>query len=212
MEKPDPYGDWVLFPAKTSETNSAVPPDDQLISAAREAWPHVVAHAQKEFHQRSLGPDSTSLAAQIWEGVLRSVARARQRDRDHRPPIADLESYLIGAFHRRFNKALLREEKRLETIELVSSSVDLERIESGQDVSWVEELERTITIREITDRMDGWTKKVWQARQYGYSWKDISAFSGMNEPAAKKKFEYGLEKLRKRIVRLMRGAKAKNAG
>src|SRR5260221_7510539 len=139
MEKPDRYGDWVLFPAKDEETKSAVPPDDQLISAAREAWPHVVAHAQKEFHQRSLGPDSTSLAAQIWEGVLRSVSRARQRDRDHRPPIANLESYLIGAFHRRFNKALLREERRLETIELVSSSVDLERIEGAQDASWVEE-------------------------------------------------------------------------
>jgi len=119
---------------------------------------------------------------------------------------------LIGAFHRRFNKALLREERRLETIELVSSSVDLERIEGAQDASWVEELERTITIREITDRMDGWTKKAWQARQYGYSWKEISAFSRMNEPAAKKKFEYGLEKTRQRVVRLMREAKGKHAG
>jgi len=199
MEKPDPYGDWVLFPAKTEETESAVPPDDQLISAAREAWPHVVAHAQKEFHQRSLGPDSTSLAAQIWEGVLRSVSRARQRDRDHPPPIADLESYLIGAFHRRFNKALLREERRLETIELVSSSVDLERIEGAQDASWVEELERTITIREITDRMDGWTKKVWQARQYGYSWKQIAEFMGTGEQRAKMKFRYKLSILRVRL-------------
>ena len=212
MEKPDPYADWVLFPAKNDETKSTAPPDDELISAAREAWPHVVAHAHKEYRQRSLGSDSTSLAAQIWEGVLRSVSRARHRGRDHRPRIADLESYLIGAFHRRFNKALLREEKRLETIELVSSSVDLERIETAQDASWVEELERAITIREITDRMDGWTKKVWQARQYGYSWKEISVFLGMNEPAAKKKFEYGLEKLRQRIVRLIRGAKARNAG
>jgi len=60
MEKPDPYGDWVLFPAKTEESKSAAPADDELISAAREAWPHVVAHAQKEFHQRSLGSDTAS--------------------------------------------------------------------------------------------------------------------------------------------------------
>ena len=118
---------------------------------------------------------------------------------------------MIGAFHRRFNKALLREEKRVETIEFVSSNVDLEQIESGQDGGWVEELERTITIREISDRMDGWTKKVWQARQYGYSWKDISGFSGVSEQAAKKKFEYGLEKVRRSIVRLLKGAKAKNS-
>jgi len=45
-------------------------------------------------------PDSTSLAAQIWRRASFGL-QARQRDRDHRPPIADLESYLIGAFHRR---------------------------------------------------------------------------------------------------------------
>ena len=212
MEKPDPYGDWVLFPAREGATKSDVSPDEELVSAAREAWPHVRAHAQKEFHQRSLGPDSASLAAQIWERVLRSVSRTRQRNQDHRVAISDLESYLIGAFHRRFNKALLREEKRVETIEFVSSNVDLEQIESGQDGSWVEELERTITIREISDRMDGWTKKVWQARQYGYSWRDISGFSGLSEQAAKKKFEYGLEKVRRNIVRLLKGTKAKNSG
>lgn len=58
---------------------------------------------------------------------LRSVSRTRQRNQDHRVAISDLESYLIGAFHRRFNKALLREEKRVETIEFVSSNVDLEQ-------------------------------------------------------------------------------------
>jgi hypothetical protein len=77
-------------------------------------------------------------------------------------------------------------------------------VEGARNTEWVLELERAITVRQITDRMDPWTKKVWQARQYGYSWKEVAAWSGLNEQAAKKKFEYGLEKTRRRIIRLLR--------
>jgi DNA-directed RNA polymerase specialized sigma24 family protein len=82
-------------------------------------------------------------------------------------------------------------------------------VEGAQDTEWVLELERAITIRQIIDRMDPWTKKVWQARQYGYSWKEIAAWSGLSEQAAKKKFEYGLEKTRQRILRLLKAGKPK---
>lgn len=210
MVKPDPYGDWVLFPDK--EVGGSSSADNDLIVAAREAWPHVLAHAEREFHRRRLGPDTPSLAAEIWERVLRSVARTRQRGGDHRVPISDLQSYLIGAFHRRFNKALLREQKRLNAIESVASSADLERIESARDVSWIEELERTITIREIADRMDEWTKKVWQARQYGYTWDEIAEWLGTTGPQAKMKFKYGLEKTRASIIRLLKRTQPKKSG
>lgn len=79
MEKPDPYGDWVLFPTQKGDPTSPNFADEELIAAARGAWPHVLAQAQKEFHKKNLGPDSASFAAQIWESVLRSVARTRQR-------------------------------------------------------------------------------------------------------------------------------------
>jgi DNA-directed RNA polymerase specialized sigma24 family protein len=201
MVKPDPYGDWVLFPPEGSETRHSSSPDHELIAAAREAWPHALAHARKEFHQRGLGSDSASLAAQVWEGVLRTISKARQRNSGNRPPISDLQSYLIVAFHRRFNKALLREKKRVGLIELVSSSVDLERIEGARDASWIEGLERAITIREITDRMDAWTKKVWEAQEYGYSWKQIAAWLGITEQQAKMKYYYNLEKIRQATLR-----------
>ena len=212
MAKTDPYGDWVLFPTKEGEAACSISSDEQLISAARKAWPKVLAHAQREFHERDLGPDSTSMAAQIWERVLRSVSKTRQRNATHRPSISDLESYLIGAFHHRFNRTLLREQKRLKTIELVSSNFDLERIESARDTTWVQELERAITVRQINERMDAWTRKVWQARQFGYSWKEIAGWTGTSEQAAKKKFEYGLEKTRQRLVRLLKGATPKKSG
>jgi hypothetical protein len=84
-------------------------------------------------------------------------------------------------------------------------------MENAQNAEWVEELERAITISQITDRMDSWTKKVWQARQYGYSWKEISLWLGATEEQARKKFEYGVERTRQNIVRLLRVAKPKKS-
>ena len=209
MSKPDPYGDWVLFPASEGESKNPPPNDDELILAAREVWPRVLAHAKKELSANALSSDSASMAAPVWEQMLRSVSKTRQRNTYPRQPIADLQSYLFLAFVHRFNRAVQQEQKHAERIELVSSSVDLERIESAQDVGWVEELERAITIREIADRMDGWTRKVWRARQLGYTWKEISSWLGVSEQQAKMKFQYGLEKTRQSIVRLLKAGKPK---
>ncbi len=204
-DKPDPYGEWVLL-LGTSQVpggpRHAI--DEELLGAARKAWPHVLAHVRGELFDKALGPERTALAADIWDQVLRSVAKTRQRNQDHRPPISDLESYLIGVFHHRFNRVLKKEQKRAETVELVSSALDLERFEGALDTGWAEQLERAIAVRQITDRMDGWTRKVWQARQYGYSWKEISGWLDVTEQQAKMKFQYNLEMIRQNIARVMR--------
>src|SRR5713101_1510627 len=209
MSKPDPYGDWVLFPADEGQSLNRPAIDDELILAARQVWPRVLAHAKKELNANGLTSDSASMAAHVWEQMLRSVSKTRQRNTDFRQPIADLQSYLFLAFVHRFNRAVQQEQKHAERLELVSSSVDLERIEGAQDVGWVEELERAIAIREIAQRMDGWTRKVWQPRQFGYTWKEISLWLGVSEQQAKMKFQYGLEKTRQSIVRLLKAGKPK---
>jgi hypothetical protein len=84
-------------------------------------------------------------------------------------------------------------------------------VEGAQDTTWVLELERSITVRQITDRMDPWTKRAWQARQFGYSWKEIAAWADLSEQAAKKKFEYGLDKTREGIVRLLKAGRPKKS-
>jgi hypothetical protein len=209
MTKPDPYGDWVLFPGCEEESKNPPVSDDELILAARQVWPRVLVHAKKELRVNGLTAESDSMAAQVWERMLRSVSRTRLRNSDHPQAIADLQSYLFLAFVHRFNRAVQQEQKHAKRLELVSSSVDLERIESAQDCGWVEELERAITIREIANRMDGWTRKVWQARQFGYTWKEISSWLGVSEQQAKMKFQYGLEKTRQSIVRLLKAGKPK---
>jgi hypothetical protein len=106
MSKPAPSGDWVLFPTGEGDGKSPPARDDDLILAAREVWPRVLAHAKKELNANGLGTDSASMAAQVWEQMLRSISRTRQRNSDHRQAIADLQSYLFLAFVHRFNRAV----------------------------------------------------------------------------------------------------------
>ena len=212
MDKPDPYGEWVLLGTKQGPGGPLLAIDEELLTAARAAWPRVLAHVRSELFDKELGPERTAMAADIWDRVLQSVARTRQRNKDHRPPISDLESYLIGVFHHRFNRLLRQEQRRAETIELVSSVLDLERFEAALDTGWAEQLERSIAVRQITDRMDAWTKKVWEARQYEYSWKEIASWLGITEQQAKMKFRYNLEKIRQNIGRFLKRKTLKKPG
>jgi len=206
-EKPDPYGDWALLGGKQASGEDSLPVDGELLNAAREAWPRVLAHARRELADKGLGAEKTVVAAEVWEGVLRAVSRALKRRSGERASIGDLQSYLIAAFHHRFNRVLKREQRRVETIELVSSTLDLEGIEGTQDTGWVSELERAITVRQITVHMDEWTRRVWRARQYGYSWEEIAERLGVSERHARRKFRDGLEKTRERLVVLLRRRK-----
>jgi hypothetical protein len=95
---------------------------------------------------------------------------------------------------------------------LVSSVLDLERFEAALDTEWAEQLERSIAVRQITDRMDAWTKKVWEARQYEYTWKEIASWLGITEQQAKMKFRYNLEKIRQNIGRLLKRKTVKKSG
>ena len=69
------------------------------------------------------------------------------------------------------------------------------------DTRWAEQLERDIAARQITSRMNPWTRKVWLARQYKYSWKQIGGWLGITEQQAKMKYYYNLEKIRQAILR-----------
>jgi RNA polymerase sigma factor (sigma-70 family) len=207
MDKPDPYGEWLIRGNEPTDEKTLSPAEEDLRKAAREAWPRVLAHTRRELAGKGLGLDATALAADVWEGVFRAVSRALKRKGVGHAPIQDLPSYLIAAFHRRLNRVLKRERRRLETIRYVPSTADLDRMASARDTQWVSDLERAITVKEITGHMDEWTRKVWGARQYGYSWKEIARHLGMTEQQAKMRFRYGLEKTRDRLIELLRRGK-----
>jgi DNA-directed RNA polymerase specialized sigma24 family protein len=200
MEKPDPYGEWVLH-QNSEASDSTVPAVDQvLLAAARAAWPRVLAHARLELRSKNSEAETEALAAEVWESVLKSVVKALQRKRDNGSQIANLEGYLFASFHHRFNRFLKSEQRRDDAVELVASSVDFDQIASAHDTRWASELETAIAIKEVIRHMDGWTRKIWQARQYGYSWKEISTWLGVTEQQAKMKFRYGLGKTRQSLL------------
>ena len=208
MEKPDRYGEWVLHPGNEGRGGSPHPVDEQLLAAARATWPRALAHAKRELEQKNLGTEAEGVAGEVWEAVLKAVSRALRRKRDFTASIDNLESYLFAAFHHRLNRFLKTEQKRRDTVSLVASTVEFERMEGAQDTDWVSELDRAITVRQIVAHMDEWTKRVWQARQYGYSWKDIGKRAGSSEQAAKKRFEYGLEKTREKVLGALKRTKS----
>ena len=125
-EKPDSYGEWAIrrVQQEAGEGGNVLPAE--VITTARVVWPRAVAVVASELNREGSGREAETLAAEIWEGVLRSVAKALPR-------------------------------------------------------------------------------------QYGYSWKAIAIWSGLSEQAAKKKFEYGLEKTRHRIVRLLKSERPKES-
>ena len=211
-DKPDPYGDWVLHKVQQETGGNPDPLPEEVLAAARGAWPRVVIHATRELERESSSREAEALAADIWEAVLRSVSKALQRKGVYTSSIGDLESYLLAAFHHRFHRFLKAEHERREIFQSASGTLDLDLLETGRETEWVSELERKITVRQITDRMDDWTKKVWQARQYGYSWKEISTWLGITEHQAKMKSQYGVERTRANLLRSLKAAWVKKSG
>jgi hypothetical protein len=212
MEKPDPYGEWVLQKVQQETGGNQAPIPEEVVAAARATWPRIVIHASREFERQGSTREAVALAADIWEAVLRSVARAFQRKGKYASSIEDLQSYLLTAFHHRFHRVLKREREHHEIFQSGSGALNLDHLEAAQDTEWASELEHKIAVRQVTDRMDGWTKKVWQARQYGYSWKEVSTWLGITEHQAKMKFQYGVEKTRAKILRSMKASWSNKSG
>jgi RNA polymerase sigma factor (sigma-70 family) len=112
-----------------------------------------------------------------------------------------LDAYLFGAFHHRFNRALLRERRTREPLEQIPSNGDLSRLRNVHSSEIEQTLEQQIQVREAIAKMDDWTRKVWAARQYGYSWREIADYFRLTEPQVKLRFRYAIARLRTRFNR-----------
>ena len=170
----------------------------ELIVVARSLWPRIRAHAYREQPGKS-SDEVLAFASEVWEGVLRSVAKTIQRSNGKNWRIKNMEAYLFGAFHHRFNRALKKERRRLQMMQPLPTSHDLERLLQAHDSKAVRDLEQSIQLKEAVRKMDEWTRKVWAARQYGYSWKEIATQQRLTEPQVKLRFRYAIGKLRARL-------------
>jgi hypothetical protein len=104
-EKPDSYGEWAIRRVQQEAGENGNPLPAEVITAAGTVWPRVVGMVASELKREGSGREPEALAAEIWEGVLRSVAKALQRKSDSGSPVVrDLEPYLLAAFHHRFHR------------------------------------------------------------------------------------------------------------
>jgi hypothetical protein len=198
MPNDDPGPEWIIANClPTTSTDST--DQEELLRSARRVWPHVHAHANRELGDRRDDPENVTLAAEVWEGVLQSIARSLHRLRTSCAEIANMDSYLIGAFRHRFNRTRYRQQRREQVIQLVASLNELEVLAGKQRLYAAVDFEGRVLAKEILALMDFWLRTVWTARQYGYSWKQIAEFMGTGEQRAKMKFRYKLSILRVRL-------------
>ncbi len=208
--------EWVL---SAFLSNTGRPSQDhvsELAIVAHRLWPRVQSHARKELADDGFD-DAIVLATDVWEALLRSVAKTMQRSEAKNWQSLNLEAYLFGTFNHRFNRALRKERRRRE--KCLPLSRDLDRLRPAFDSAGVAELDRTIQIKQAVQSMDEWTRRVWMARRYGLSWKEIAKYLELTEPQAKLRFRYAIGRLRVRFSndardsrRLGQGGYAQYAG
>src|SRR5579864_3215505 len=183
MPAPEPRPEWVLSGANP-RLDSAT--ESELSKAARSAWPKALAHV-RQVQSRNPFDDDGILVAEVWESVLQSVSRTLDRMNGNRSEIGDLEAYLLGSFYHRLRRALKKEQRREEMIHLVSSAQELELLDKTSH-GVQDDIEGKVHAQEILDRMDDWSRKVWIAREYGYTWKQIGDLLGIPGDSAMLRF------------------------
>jgi DNA-directed RNA polymerase specialized sigma24 family protein len=205
MPSSDPdNGEWVLSGTSDRDKEKS-PQDEALLAAVRQAWPHMLAHARRIIDCTQDFDEKNAIAIEIWEKVVRSVAKTLHRKEDGRgPAIVNLENYLIGAFHHRLNRYLERERKRSAVFQQLPSIQELERLLNSNSSRWIIELEESITVGQIVAHMDAQTRNIWKLRHMRYSWKEIAGELRLNEQQVIMRFQRGMEKTKQRILAALR--------
>lgn len=194
MPAPEPGHEWVLSGANP-RLDSAT--ESELSKAAQSAWPKALAHV-RQVQSRNPFDDDGILVAEVWESVLQSVSRTLDRMNGRRGEIEDLEAYLLGSFYHRLRRALKKDQRRKEMIHLVSSAQELEVLGKTSHADQ-HHIEGTLHAQEILDRMDDWSRKVWIAREYGYTWKHIGRVLGIPGDSVMLRFRRRMKNLRARL-------------
>jgi len=189
LENPNLGPEWVIA-GPDDEAGSRSKSHERLLDAARSAWPNVLSYARL-----ADVPDSECLATEVWEELLRSVLRTMRRlgNLHH---VTNLESYLIGAFRHRFQRALVKERQFRQKVLLTDSVEKLESLGRVADWKPVERLERELQVQQALKMMDPWTRRVWNYVKYGYSIKEIAKRLDLTEFQVEFRYRRRLTRLR----------------
>jgi len=111
--------------------------------------------------------------------------------------ISDLDSYLFAIFSFRLNRYLTQERKRRKIVEFVAGGNELEDLDGAKDTSSVEKIESGIALQQALSKSDdSFRAMAWLYCHY-FKWDQIGAIFGVTGEQARKRFEYGVQKLRR---------------
>jgi hypothetical protein len=88
----DSYGEWVI--RKLQAGGDANPLPAEVLAAARVVWPRIPALVASEIKAEGSIREAEALAADIWEGVLRSVGKAIGRKGKYASSIVSVREIL----------------------------------------------------------------------------------------------------------------------
>jgi len=194
LESPNLGPEWVIG-GPDDEAGNRSKSHEHLLDAARSAWPNVLSYARLADI-----PDCEYLATEVWEELLRSVLRTMRRlgNLHH---VTNLESYLIGAFRHRFQRALVKERQYRQKVLLTDSVEKLESLGRIPDWKPVEQLERELQVQQALKLMDPWTRRVWNYVKYGYSIKEIARRLDLTEFQVEFRYRRRIARLREYLRR-----------
>ena len=194
MKSADKMAEWIL---ESRGENNLDPQSKELLLSAQKMWPLILAYAQRELPDHWQSTEKSSIALELWEKVLRSVTDTMHRRQSQ--PIQDLDAYLMGIFQHRLHRVLIREKRREKFLTFLPPE-ELPQRESPDLQKGTLRCEHDLQIKEIIACMSVWTKEVWTARMYGYSWADIGRMTGLTEQQIKMRFRYALSRIRERLA------------
>jgi RNA polymerase sigma factor (sigma-70 family) len=138
-----------------------------------------------------------SITTECWEDALSSTLGTMEKLGATK--ISDLDSYLFAIFSFRLNRYLTQERKRRKIIEFVPGDNELEDLEGAKDTSSVEKIESGIALQQALSKADDSFRAMAWCYCHDFSWDQIGAILGVTGERARKRFEYGIRKLRKML-------------
>jgi len=166
-----------------------------LLEASRRLWSGALAAATSRVSKTpGLPLDPKSITTECWEDALSSTLGTM--DKLGATKISDLDSYLFAIFSYRLNRYLAQERKRRQIIEFVPGGNELADLKGAKDTSSVEKIESGIALQEALSQTDDSFRAMAWCYCHDFSWEQIGALFGVTKEQARKRFEYGIRKLR----------------
>jgi DNA-directed RNA polymerase specialized sigma24 family protein len=128
---------------------------------------------------------------EILEDVLQSAVLAEERSE-----ICSPEGYLFSGVVRRVKQLLARTPE----IDYRGSVWDLDRLRTSRANDWTRAFEDELLAKEMISLLDAETRRIHRKKAMGDSWDEIGADLGISAEAARKRFAYGIQKLKERIA------------